>query len=164
MVTAYCSLFTAIAFATRPTFWSQAVEAEVYTLHILIVAAALLVMLYPQIERINADLSIHHSPFTIHHSPFLPFLIGLGLTNHLTTVFLIPPALLTLWWQRQAISLDSPLAGTDGSGGAAAAAVVPLPALALVGGQWRSHGLGAFWGLGGGRTIPGGVAMDGFPE
>ena len=101
LLTAYCSLFTALAFATRPTFWSQVVEAEVYTLHLLIVAAALLVMLYPLTTGINADLSIHHSPFTIHHSPFLTlFLIGLGLTNHLTTVFLIPPALLTLWWQR----------------------------------------------------------------
>ncbi|MBP8002885.1 MAG: DUF2723 domain-containing protein [Chloroflexi bacterium] len=99
--TVHCSLFTAILLATRPTFWGQAVEAEVYTLHVLIVAAALSLMLFPQIKGSSGDWAVHHSPFPIHHSLFIPFFIGLGLTNHLTTVFLIPPALLALWWQRQ---------------------------------------------------------------
>jgi hypothetical protein len=38
------SMLAALLFGLTPTFWSQAVEAEVYTLHAAIVAAALLLM------------------------------------------------------------------------------------------------------------------------
>lgn len=80
------ALMAALIFSLSPTFWSQAVEAEVYTLHNLIVAAALLLMVIMlqtgQTER--RDLIA------------LAFVLGLGLTNHLTTILLIPAALLTL--------------------------------------------------------------------
>lgn len=115
--TAHCSLptpliglFTALVLATRPTFWGQTVEAEVYTLHLLIVAAALYLMVSAiTTDKINIDRKGHGflartfipSPFILYPSSFIIPLIGLGLTNHLTTVFLIPPALLIFWWQRR---------------------------------------------------------------
>ncbi|MCZ2115297.1 MAG: DUF2723 domain-containing protein [Anaerolineae bacterium] len=88
-----------------PVYWSQAIIAEVYTLHALIVASALLLML-----RL-----IDNWRWTAENVPgetwnmardrktmvALAFLLGLGLTNHLTTVFLLPPAalaiLINLW-------------------------------------------------------------------
>ncbi len=89
------ALLGAVALGLTPTFWSQAIEAEVYSLHALIIAAALyLIQMASRQVASEQSFTIHHSPFTIHYSLF--FLIGLGLTNHLTTVFLLPPALLTL--------------------------------------------------------------------
>ncbi|MCB9421904.1 MAG: DUF2723 domain-containing protein [Ardenticatenaceae bacterium] len=92
------ALLGAIALGISPTFWSQAIEAEVYSLHALIIAAALYLMQvasgkWPMASKL---FTIRHSPFTIHYSLF--FLIGLGLANHLTTVFLIPPAILAIFF------------------------------------------------------------------
>ena len=72
----------ALVWATRTTFWSQAIEAEIYTLHAVFVAGALWLMIW------------------LVRQPGLPrrgwlglaALLGLGLTNHLTTLFLLPPA------------------------------------------------------------------------
>ncbi|MCB0019771.1 MAG: aminotransferase class III-fold pyridoxal phosphate-dependent enzyme, partial [Anaerolineales bacterium] len=76
----------ALVWATRPTFWSQAIEAEVYTLHAVIVAGVLWQMVWllgrPQLET-----------GVVRRGPIpLAAWLGLGLTNHLTTVFLLPPA------------------------------------------------------------------------
>lgn len=76
----------ALLFALSPTFWSQAVEAEVYTLHNLIVGAALLLM----IMLLQAAESEPRNLIA------LAFVLGLGLTNHLTTLLLFPAALLTI--------------------------------------------------------------------
>ncbi|MEJ2747225.1 MAG: DUF2723 domain-containing protein, partial [Anaerolineae bacterium] len=90
------ALLGAVALGLTPTFWSQAIEAEVYSLHALIITTALYLMQVAsdkwQVASKPKPLTIHHPPFTIYY--YLFFLIGLGLTNHLTTVFLIPPALL----------------------------------------------------------------------
>ena len=76
----------ALVWATRPTFWSQAIEAEVYSLHAVIVAGALWQMIWllgqPQLET------------GVVRRGLIPLAtwLGLGLTNHLTTLFLLPPA------------------------------------------------------------------------
>ncbi len=92
------ALLGALALGLTPTFWSQAIEAEVYSLHALIIAAALLLLQVAggkwRVTSGESQFTIHNSQFTIHYSIFL--LIGLGLTNHLTTVFLLPPAILSL--------------------------------------------------------------------
>ena len=74
-----------------PTLWSQAIVAEVYALHALIVSATLLLL-----QTIGNWGSEEKRPFDRRLFLLLPCLIGLGLTNHLTTVFLIPPALFVL--------------------------------------------------------------------
>lgn len=78
----------AVALGLTPTFWSQAIEAEVYTLHALLVALALWLMV--RIAAMPPDMARLQRGFLA-----LAFLIGLGLTNHLTSLFLIPPAALT---------------------------------------------------------------------
>ena len=88
------ALLAAVAFALTPTFWSQAIEAEVYTLHTLFVTAALLIMvgLLPGTgSGQTAVKSASTGRFVL-----LFGLIGLSLANHLTTLFLLPAAGLTL--------------------------------------------------------------------
>jgi len=82
----------AAAFALLPTFWSQAIEAEVYALHALVVAAALFLIVV-MLERDGGQSD--RAPV------LLALVLGLGLANHLTTAVLLPPALLVLFfWQR----------------------------------------------------------------
>ena len=127
-----------------PTFWREAIEAEVYTLHAIFVAVALWLTLrliglgkkdvtrsYAEESQACAERS--RSRFTERKAEkkatnyairttqyanitiVLAFTIGLGLTNHLTTLFLLPPAgigvLLLLYaeWQRSG-TLVLPLA------------------------------------------------------
>ncbi|MCP4363061.1 MAG: DUF2723 domain-containing protein [Chloroflexi bacterium] len=76
------------------TFWSQAIVAEVYALHALVVMLALFLIC-----------EIGDWRFTVSYLPhikkerlilLLAFIIGLGMTNHVTTIFLLPPAVLTI--------------------------------------------------------------------
>lgn len=83
------ALLGAVALGLTPIFWSQAIEAEVYTLHALFVAAALYALVALLDARDRADLTPR--PLLL-----LAFLLGLGLTNHLTTLFLLPPAALAV--------------------------------------------------------------------
>ncbi len=72
------AVVTALVFAATPTFWSQAVVAEVYTLHAVFVAAILLAALawadHPRRLRLY----------------LLVGLVGLGLAHHRTTLLLLP--------------------------------------------------------------------------
>lgn len=82
------ALLAALAFACSATFWSQAVIAEVYTLHNVFVAAVLWLLLsFPKIGVARRWQAI-----------FL--LLGLGCANHLTTVLLVPAVGLALLWER----------------------------------------------------------------
>ncbi|MDT8304650.1 MAG: DUF2723 domain-containing protein, partial [Anaerolineae bacterium] len=81
----------ALVFALAPTYWSQAVEAEVYTLHSLLVVAALLLM----VRLLQAEAP--GSRWLI----ALAVLLGFGLTNHLTTALLLPAAVLTFYFVGQ---------------------------------------------------------------
>ncbi len=72
----------ALAFGFSVTFWSQAVIAEVYTLHVLMMALFLLVLLIWRARRSDRYLLL------------AAFLGGLAMTNHLTSLFLLPSALL----------------------------------------------------------------------
>jgi hypothetical protein len=118
------ALLAALLFGLSPTFWSQAVQAEVYTLHALIVAAALLVMREIGGWRIDGNnhrdqhqgldstgdrakigsggrqKAVHRLGVFLSHpyglTVVLALVLGLGLTNHLTTVILLPAAILTV--------------------------------------------------------------------
>ena len=71
-----------LAFGLSVTFWSQAVIAEVYTLHVLLMALFLLVLLVWRGRRSDRYLLL------------AAFLGGLTMTNHLTSLFLLPSGLL----------------------------------------------------------------------
>ncbi len=72
----------ALAFGISETFWSQAVIAEVYTLHIFLTTLFLLTLLVWRARREDRYLLL------------AAFLGGLAMTNHLTSVFLLPSAVL----------------------------------------------------------------------
>jgi hypothetical protein len=76
------SAIGALAFATSPTFWSQAVVTEVYTLNVLCVAATLYTLFLWRDTRRDA------------HLLFAAFLVGLSMTAHMTSGLLVPAALL----------------------------------------------------------------------
>ncbi len=79
------ALIAAVALGLSPTFWSQAIIAEVYTLHALLVALALTLMV--ALLRVEVG-SVHQKRLSL----LLAFICGLALTNHLTSVFLLPGA------------------------------------------------------------------------
>ncbi len=72
----------ALAFGVGGTLWSQAVMAEVYTLNALLVSLTLLVMLLWRERRRDRYLLLS------------AFLVGLSMTNHLTSGLLLPASLL----------------------------------------------------------------------
>jgi len=85
------AFLVALAFAFSFTFWSQAIVAEVYTLHNLLVAS-ILWLLFAALSRAY----ISESP--ARHWQITFFLLGLSFTNHLTTALLLPAVALALLW------------------------------------------------------------------
>ena len=85
------ALLAALAFAVSPTLWSQAVEAEVYALHALLVALVLWLLLN------GIQPSGRHHRFW---APALAGTLGLGLTHHLTIVLVLPAVALALLMAR----------------------------------------------------------------
>jgi hypothetical protein len=81
------AFFAALLIGVNPTLWSQAVIAEVYALHALFIAGFLF---------LTARRS--QSPG---HLFALSLLLGLSLTHHRTTLFLLPGLLLWLFWQER---------------------------------------------------------------
>jgi hypothetical protein len=72
----------ALAFGLGTTLWSQAVIAEVYTLNALLVALTLLVLLLWRERKKERYLLL------------CAFLVGLSMTNHLTSGLLLPASVL----------------------------------------------------------------------
>lgn len=81
------ALSAALVFTFTPTFWSQAVIAEVYTLHAAFVAAILLALLLWG-ERRLAGQSAARPAYAV------ALLFGLSLAHHRSTLLLVPGALL----------------------------------------------------------------------
>ena len=79
------ALFAAFTFAVTPTFWSQAVVAEVYTLNAALVAA-LLLTLVSWAERLDRRWLYAAA-----------LLFGLSLAHHRTTLLYIPAIAVFLW-------------------------------------------------------------------
>ena len=82
------ALLVAWSFAFSPTFWSQAVEAEVYALNAFWVALVCWLL----VRFLTGE-----SPAVVSRwLPWLGLALGLGLANHLTTVVLLAPVGVTL--------------------------------------------------------------------
>jgi hypothetical protein len=86
------ALLAALTFGVTPTFWSQAVIAEVYTLHAVFVAAVLLGLVawagQPPASRTDRPLY------------WTAAIYGLSLTHHRTTLLLAPAIAVFLWHSR----------------------------------------------------------------
>lgn len=95
------ALFTALFFAVNPTFWSQNLIAEVYALHTLFL---LLILWAAQglLLKQGSTASAAAQPRSPNRLLALAFLVGLALTHHAMTLWLLPGLLLALsWWDRQ---------------------------------------------------------------
>ncbi len=97
------AVLAALILGLTPVFWSQAIEAEVYALHALVITGALWLMILSLDSRpVEGDCSsdLWDERFRLNWQRSLialAFVIGLGLTNHLTTIFLLPATLLTIF-------------------------------------------------------------------
>ncbi|HEY83618.1 MAG TPA: DUF2723 domain-containing protein [Chloroflexi bacterium] len=80
----------ALIFAFSQTFWSQAVIAEVYGMHALLVALILWATL--QIKPAEKPCAL-----TFRRGWLLALFFGLGLTHHRTIILMLPALLLYLW-------------------------------------------------------------------
>ena len=83
----------ALALAFSATYWSQALEVEVYPLHLLLVSLVLLAFLRSCLP-LPGELRGERSWY------LFAYLVGLAFTNHMTTV-LLAPGLLYLYFVRQ---------------------------------------------------------------
>jgi len=121
----------ALAFAFSATFWSQAVVAEVYALHNLLVAVILWLLLLPPTGGDRGGATRRWQAIF--------FLIGLSLTNHLTTALLLPAVALGLAWERPRLRFrDWLVAGTLLLLGLAVYLFIPLRWPALNHGEWMT--------------------------
>lgn len=95
----WAGLAAAASFGLSPVWWQQTTVAEVYALHILLVAsvlgAALAITVQPEPTETRRD---RWDPVTV-----LAVLLGLGLAHHRTVVLLGPGLLLYLLLTRPAI-------------------------------------------------------------
>ncbi|MCB0080618.1 MAG: DUF2723 domain-containing protein, partial [Caldilineaceae bacterium] len=93
------AIFTALLFAANPTFWNQSLIAEVYALHILFVVAILLNLGIRAQEPAGRDGQVATRPAPSLPSAIVPaLLIGLSLTHHLMTLWLLPGIVLYWLW------------------------------------------------------------------
>ncbi len=83
--TKWLALITTLLFALNPTLWALSVRAEVYTMEAALMAAFLAAILAAGRPM---------DPWPLWPAALL---LGLGLAHHLTTLFLIPGAILFLW-------------------------------------------------------------------
>jgi hypothetical protein len=82
---AFASTAAAIAFGLTPTFWTQSVVAEVYSLHALFVAATLLLLLHWSRDRRDGLLVAACAVYAV------------SFGNHLTAVTLLPAFAWFVW-------------------------------------------------------------------
>jgi len=124
------AFLAALAFAFSATFWSQAIIAEVYTLHNLLVAIILWFLLPPTRGDGGGAARRWRAIF---------FLVGLGLTNHLTTALLLPAVALALLWDRPRLRpRDWLIAGGLFLLGLSVYLFIPLRWPALNQGEWMT--------------------------
>jgi hypothetical protein len=87
----------ALMLAFSSVFWSQALVAEVYTLNALLVVS-IVVLLMP-VRQNGGQCQPHRRWWPT------ALLLGLSLTNHLTTALLVPAVFVALVWDRPRLSL-----------------------------------------------------------
>ncbi len=151
------SLLTALGFGFSHIFWSQALIAEVYTLHNLFVAAIFWLLLR------GSDRDRGWSAVTTRRWQAVLFLVGLSLTNHLTTLLVVPAIGLSLVWDRPPLRRRDWLVG---GGllllGLSVNLYIPLRWPALHDGRWMS--LGEFFTYISGGQFHDAMRLDGWQD
>jgi hypothetical protein len=169
------ALVASLAFALSSTFWSQAIVAEVYALHNLLVAAMLWLLFGPRPHPQSPTLPYSDAPVPPCPSTFTSFwrpsrrwqavflLIGLSFTNHLTTMLLLPPVALALLWDRPRMRLKGWLI-TGGLLllGLSVYLFIPLRWPALNRGDWMT--LREFFAYVTGSQFHGALRLDGWRD
>ncbi|RLC88083.1 MAG: hypothetical protein DRJ03_03835 [Chloroflexi bacterium] len=127
------AFLAALTFAFSATFWSQAIVAEVYALHNLLAAIILWLLLK------TSEVSTKPQSSPARRWQIVFFLIGLSLTNHLTTALLLPAVALGLLWDRPRLQLkDCLIAGGLLLLGLSLYLFIPLRWPALNHGEWMT--------------------------
>ncbi|MDH7485164.1 MAG: DUF2723 domain-containing protein [Anaerolineae bacterium] len=93
----------ALAFACSETFWSQAVIAEIYTLHAAFVAGGLWLLLWWK-EGDRGNEGKEGAEGALGRLAVVALIYGLGLTHHRTMLLLAPAVLLFLWLTRRRLA------------------------------------------------------------
>ncbi len=88
------ALLAALLLAVNPTFWSQSLVAEVYTLHALFVI--LLLHICYRLYDVRAATAADAPRLLL----WLALLTGLALTHHATTILLLPLVAVAFWRAR----------------------------------------------------------------
>ncbi|MCB0084021.1 MAG: DUF2723 domain-containing protein, partial [Caldilineaceae bacterium] len=94
------ALLAALFLAVNPTFWSQNLIAEVYTLHALF----LVLMLNLAYRLLTANQPSTDATETLERTSavtlaaWLALVVGLSFTHHAMTMLALPSVLLALWW------------------------------------------------------------------
>ncbi|MEM7332335.1 MAG: DUF2723 domain-containing protein [Chloroflexota bacterium] len=88
------AILTAVSIGVSATFWSQAIVAEVYALHALFICLVMMMLakMMPWNQNENRAWSTERDVLVT------AVLLGFGMTNHVTTVFLLPATFLTLYF------------------------------------------------------------------
>ena len=150
----------ALALAFSSTFWSQAVIAEVYALHNLLVAAILWLLLG---QTGISEVSQRPPKSLARRWQAVFFLVGLSLTNHLTTALLLPAVALALIWDRPRLRpRDWLIAGGLLLLGLSVYLFIPLRWPALNDGEWMT--LRQFIAYVTGGQFHGALRLDGWRD
>jgi hypothetical protein len=154
------ALLAALAFACSATFWSQAVVAEIYTLHNLLVAAAMGLLLN---QPKTLEVSGRPPRSAVRRWQALFLVLGLGFANHLTTALLLPAVALALLWDRPRLRpKDWLVAGGLLLLGLAVTLFIPLRWPALNRGEWMT--LREFLSYVTGGQFHGALRLDGWRD
>ncbi len=91
--------------------WLYSIVPEVHILNNLLAAMIIYLTIQPSKDgklqnRLFPFLS--HIPYTIYHIPFIFFLFGLGLSNHLNIILLLPPVIFFLYINNRLFPKSSP--------------------------------------------------------
>ncbi len=97
------ALLTALLLAVNPTFWSQSLIAEVYTLQtfftlLILHTAYQLIRGTPPHTGQGAEETAAQTGALV---TWLGLLVGLSFTHHAMTLFLLPSVIIALWWARR---------------------------------------------------------------
>jgi hypothetical protein len=102
----------ALAFACSEVFWSQAVVAEIYTLHAVFVALLLFLLIRWMTSIGQSGSSPAESARGTRGLAVAALTYGLSLTHHLTMLLLAPAALLFIWLTRRTIRQRSSISAS----------------------------------------------------